>query len=78
MVFFSEVDYNYLRHVLMWMIIIFDLDRDDKYGRLCFYLKLIICILALQVVPTIHICFKYLTFDFLFNSLLFRFRESGQ
>ena len=36
------------------------------------------CIFDLQVVPTIHMCFNYYTFDFLFNSSLFRFIESGK
>ena len=62
MVFFSYVDYNYLRRVLMCVLIIFDMYRDKNYGQLFLYLTLIICIFALQVVPTMHICFRYLTF----------------
>ena len=62
----------------MWMMIIFDVDRDENCCRLCLYLTLIMCIFALQVVPTMHTCFNYWTFDLLFNSLFFRFRESGQ
>ena len=60
------------------MMIIFDVDRDDHYGRLCLYLTLIMCIFDLKPPPKMHMCFKYLTFDFLFNYLLFRFRESRQ
>ena len=44
--FFSDVDYNYLPRVLMWIIIIFDVNRDDNYGQLCLYLTLIMCIFA--------------------------------
>ena len=62
----------------MWTIIIFEVNRDDTYGGLCLYLTLIMCIFALQVLPTMHMCFNYLKFDFLFNYLFFRFRESGQ
>ena len=76
MAFLSDVDYNYLQSVLLWMIIIFDMDTDEKYGRLCLYLTLIMCNFVLQVVPTIHICLNYLTFNLFLKYLLFRFRES--
>ena len=62
----------------MCMIIIFDVDKDEKYCQFCLYLTLIICIFAFQTVPTIHMCFNYCKFRFLFNLLLLRFRESGQ
>ena len=42
----------------------FDVDRDENYGRLCFYLMLIMCIFALQVFSTMQMCFNYLTFGF--------------
>ena len=67
MAFLSDVDYNYLQSVLLWMIIIFDMDTDEKYGRLCLYLTLIMCNFVLQVVPTIHICLNYLTFNLFFK-----------
>ena len=62
----------------MWMIIIFEMDRDENYDQLCLYLTLIMCIFALQCVPTMNVCFNYLTFDLMFNFLLFRLRESKQ
>ena len=51
MVFFSYVDYNYLRRVLMCVLIIFDMYRDKNYGQLFLYLTLIICIFALKLSP---------------------------
>ena len=78
MVFSPEVDYNYLQCVLMWIIIIFDMDKDEKYGQLCSYLTLIMYIFALQVIPTIQMCFNYMTFDLLFKYLFFRFRDYAQ
>ena len=62
----------------MWIIIIFDVDRDEKYGQLCLYLMLIMCIFYLQAVPTIQMCFNYWMFDLLFNFLFLTVRESGQ
>ena len=75
MEFYSDVDYNDLQRVLMWMIIIFDVDRYDTYGRLCIYLTLLICIFDLKLPPIMHMCFNYLKFDLLLNYLYFRFRE---
>ena len=60
------------------MIVIFDVDKYDNCGRLCLYLMLIMCIFALQVLPTMHMFLNYLAFGLLFNSLLFKFRESGK
>ena len=51
MVFLSDFYYNYLRYVLMWMIIIFDVYGDENYGQLCLYLTLIMCIFALNPPP---------------------------
>ena len=62
----------------MWMIILFDVDRDDKYSRLCLYLTLIMHIFALKVFPTINMCFNYWTSGFLFNYILLKFRYSRQ
>ena len=59
-------------------MIIFNVDRDDKYCLLCLYFTLIMRIYALKVVLTMHICFKYWIFDLLFNSSFFVFIESGQ
>ena len=58
----------------MCIIIIFDVDRDNNYGLLCLYLKLIMCIFAFQVFPTMHMCFNYFKFDLLYNSLFFSLR----
>ena len=60
----------------MWMIIIFDVESDEKYGKLCIYLTLIMCIFDSQAFPKMHMCFNYQIFDLLFNYLFFRFRES--
>ena len=73
MVFFSEFNYNYLWRVLMWMMMIFDVDRDESFWCLCLYLVLIMCIFALKVFYAINMCFDYWIFDLLFNSSFFRF-----
>ena len=62
----------------MWMIIIFDMDRDENCGRLSLYLMLIVCIFFLQVFTTMLMCFNYFTFDLSFNYSFLRFRGSGQ
>ena len=60
----------------MTVMLIFDMDRGDNCCQLCLYLMLNMCIFALQVFPSIHMCFNYCTFDLLFNSSLFRLKES--
>ena len=49
------------------MIIIVDVDRDENYGQLCSYLKLIMCIFYLKLVPTTNMCFNYCQFFLLFT-----------
>ena len=58
------------------MMIIFDLDKDENWCQLCLYLTFIMCIFALQVLPTTHMCFNYLKNYLLFNFSSFQFRES--
>ena len=51
------------------------MDRDENYGQLCLYVTLVMCICALQVLPTMHMRFNYWTFDLLSKYFLFRLRE---